>query len=249
MRNVSVGLAALALAVVGTQPLAAQGPTRDERPIRPWAVEMRDKAEHSLYQKRDCRQALQQANAAYYHTVRDPRQMDPRIVLVKARAHDCLGQLPAAIASYGLHDELTGVDPRQDLAIGGACQALSAPMILPPDSAERADLRDSLAATAHAARQVLLRAERERGRSDFGDQYYSVSHRTNGMEAPDGTIHTEGQIAGLWPRYVQSWSSVRAYNAQGFRTTNATRYAHASGEVVAYLADAEARLICLELAY
>lgn len=112
MRYAFAGLALLSVAL-GATALAAQGPSRDERPIRSWSEEQRDEAEHALSQDHDCRAALRQVNAAYDRGTRSRAPMDPRIALVKARAHDCLGQLPAAVAAYGLHDALTGRPPRR----------------------------------------------------------------------------------------------------------------------------------------
>ena len=247
MRYAFAGLALLSVAL-GATALAAQGPSRDERPIRSWSEEQRDKAEHALYQDHDCRAALRQVNAAYDRGTRSRAPMDPRIALVKARAHDCLGQLPAAVAAYGLHDALSGTPTEEDAGLAGACRALTGPEGLPADPAAREALRVRLGEEATGVRRVLRRAAWEAGTSPTGESLaYSSQQRLMSGGGPDGTTMSRNQIAALWPRYISAWQNVPAHTAQGYRTSNRTRYLAASDDMERHLAELDATLICLEV--
>ncbi len=240
------GLGLLTL-TVATGALAAQGPSRDERPIRSWSEEMRDKAEHSLYAEGDCRDALRQANAAYDRAGRHPESMDPRIALVKARAHDCLAQLPAAVAAYRLYDTLSGTAADDDPGLGGACRALTAPEGLPADPAARAALRARLEEESEATRLVLRRGAQESGRAAGAPIGSAGQARSIAEAAPDGTQLSRNQVAALWPRYISTWRAAPGYDARGYRTNESSRYAAADEGMQRHLAAVDAMLICLEV--
>lgn len=243
MRTLTAGLVALGM-LSGAVPAAAQS----ERPIRTWTQEMTDKAEFSLNERRDCRSALTQANAAYDRARRSRQAMDPRIPLVKARAHDCLGQIPPAIAARRLYDQLTGLNPADDESLGRSCQALAATSPLPADSADREATRRNLLAEERATQGVLQRAAVEAGRSDFDDEFDQQVRYARMAGGPDGTLLSKVRYQALWPSYVQSWAELPSQNRYGYRTNNNQRYYRASTEFGARLASIQAKLICLDLA-
>ncbi|HMV32984.1 MAG TPA: hypothetical protein PKA50_12755 [Gemmatimonadales bacterium] len=246
MRRPFAGLGLLAL-MAATGTLAAQGPSRDERPIRSWSEEMRDKAEHSLYADGDCRGALRQANAAYDRASRHPTSMDPRIALVKARAHDCLAQFPAAVAAYQLYDALSGTPASDDPALGGACRSLTAPEGLPADPAARAALRVRLEEESEALERVLRRAAQQAGRA-VGEPIGSPGRwRILAGAAPDGTQLSRNQVAALWPRYLATWRAAPGYDSRGYRTNEESRYTAADASMERELATVDAMLVCLEV--
>lgn len=245
MRAILMGMAAASL-MLGGRSVAAQSVIPAERPIRSWTQEMLDKAKYSLYEKVDCRTALTQINASYDRAARSRKPMDPEIALVKARAHDCLAQVPAAIAAYALYDQLTGADPMNDDALASSCSELAPAANLPADSTGRALLRQNLVAEEAGLRRVLRRADLESVRSDFNDQF-DAQRRTQAMGAgPDGTKLTQMQYQALWPSYVQSWANLPSQTSNGFRTNNRQRYLAASSQFSAHLAEIEAKLICLD---
>lgn len=244
MRNTARVTLLLAMAAA---PLAAQGVARDELPIRTWNQEMRDKAETSLYEKHDCKDALLQANAAYDRAMRHPARMDPRIPLVKARAHDCLGQLPAAIAAYGLHDQLAGLNVATDPGFIGACQQLNNHEPPPADSAALVARQQELIAHAHAIRATIDRGAAQAGRSPGHENLlYSPEAYRAMWDQFDGTRMTETQLSAMWPRFVAAWSDMPPRNAQGYITSETARTQYAIGMFEVELAETQARLLCLQ---
>ncbi len=154
MRRTTVA-AGLALVSLLPTALGAQW-NAPERPIRSWAIEMRDKAERSLYVKHDCRAALAQAKAGYNRLA---DRHDPRLVLAKARAHQCVGEMAEAVLAYSeyqaLSDQERGI-PDQEFE--GACSALLPATWLGADSVTTAARVDSLVA-AHRRQTRLLAQE------------------------------------------------------------------------------------------
>ncbi len=235
------------LLAVTTAPLTAQGLARDELPIRSWSVEMRDKAETSLYERRDCASALLQANAAYDRAKRHPERMDPRIPLVKARAHDCLGQLPAAIAAYGLHDQLAGLDVATDPGFQGACRQLSENEAQPADSAARVARQQELIAHARALQATMDVAVQQAGNvalTERRDRDRELAERQ--LWTPgDGVSSTASQQSAMYPRYQAAWTKLPPRNRYGYPTSEGARTRHAVEQFEVELADTQARLLCL----
>lgn len=239
-------------AAVGSHPLATQARSRDELPIRSWAQEMREKAEASLYRRRDCRAALQQADAAYRRELRHPERMQPRTALVKARAHDCLEQLPQAVLAFALYGELSNIAPADNLELAGACGGLFAPERAPASDAERRMLLQRLASRREAIREVVARAHVHSGGGVPGwaepePRRGAGASGATGMESPADRLRSEGERAALWVRY---WNAYRAPPAirtgHAARTTDGYRHAAASEGLGLELAHLEARLTCLQ---
>ncbi len=228
---------------------AQQVPVKARPAPRTWSQEMRDKAEISLYQRHDCGAALLQANAAFDREMRHPDRMDPRIPLVKARAHECLGQIPEAVLSYAMYDRLAGVEPAQASALAGACTALLQAG-RPQDSVGLARLTDSLI----AMRNGIVRA-RDRNSTEL------FLRTASAIAAPSPS--PPRWFAGNVP--MDQGSITRNMGNEAIRTTwNAwygppyisprtgyerharERASDAELQLASALADVEARLLCLD---
>lgn len=227
----------------------AQKAAGNPRPLpRSWSEEMRDKAEVSFYQRHDCHAALLQANAAFDREMRHPERMDPRIPLVKARAHACRGELPQAILAYAMHDRLAVVAAGDDPELFGACLALL-PDRQPVDSLERARLLDSL---------TLVRGQIEHARSRNSTELFLRTG--SGIDVPPPrplpaqvrVDMDQGRLTrnmsneyirvmrGYWdaPPYISPVTS--------FNRTFSERAGAAESTLAGALADVEARLLCLD---
>ncbi|MEO8138338.1 MAG: hypothetical protein ABI742_01770 [Gemmatimonadota bacterium] len=216
---------------------------------RTWSQEMRDKAEASLYQKHDCTNALVQSTAAFDREMRHPERMDPRIPLVKARAHECLGQVPEAILNYAMHDRLAGFSTENDIALAGACSALL-PAGKPADSTGLAHLTDSL---------TVVRSEIERARDRnsmelfirTGSSSIGASARAGPRFSPNLPFDLGRATSTTNNEYYRvmrsSWYGAPAYSpATGYYRQATARATDAESQLAMALADVEARLLCLD---
>ncbi len=225
---------------------AQRGPAPARTTPRTWSQEMRDKAEVSLYQHHDCHAALLQANAAFDREMRHPERMDPRIPLVKARAHECRGELPQAILAYGMHDGLAAIRPEDDPELAGACRAFL-PDGPPLDSASRARLIDSL---------TLVRGQIEHARSRNSAELFIRSG--SGISVPPPrpiplqVDMDQGKITrNMSNEYIRVmrgyWDNPPQRSPGTLYEVNASARAGSAEERLAgALADVEARLLCLD---
>ncbi len=231
---------------VTTTAAAQRGPAPARTTPRTWSQEMRDKAEGSLYQHHDCHAALLQANAAFEREMRHPERMDPRIPLVKARAHACRGELPQAILAYEMHDRLAAIAPADDMELTGACLALL-PDGPPLDSAHRARLLDSL---------TLVRGQIDRARSRNSAELFIRSG--SGISVPPPrpiplqVDMDQGQLTrNMSNEYIRVmrgyWDAPPNVSPVTSFDRTATERAHAAETTLAgALAEVEARLLCLD---
>ncbi len=242
-------LCVLLLASLATSASAQRHAVSREPAPRTWSQEMRDKAEASLYRKHDCSKALGQANAAFERALRHPDRMDPRIPLVKARAHECLGQVPEAILNYALYDRLAGVAAENDIALAGACSALL-PGGRPADSAGLTYLTDSLTAVEGEIERARDRNSRElfvrTGSSSIGGSASAGPRFT--ADLPYDLGRANSTTNNEYYRVMQSsWYGAPASSpATGYYRQARTRATAAESRLAIALADVEARLLCLD---
>lgn len=247
MRSSSSLLVLLLLSTNASVPLLAQmGPGRERDTPRTWSQEMRDKAEVSLYQHHDCHAALLQANAAFDREMRHPERMDPRIPLVKARAHECRGELPQAILAYGMHDGLAAINPEGDAELAGACRAFL-PDGPPLDSASRTRLIDSL---------TLVRSQIEHARSRNSTELFVRSG--SGISVPPPRPlplqidMDQGKItrnmSNEYIRVMRAYWDDPPHQMPGslYERNARERASEAESRLAGALADVEARLLCLD---
>jgi hypothetical protein len=225
---------------------AQQAPARVRTAPRTWSQEMRDKAEASLYQRHDCRTALLQANAAFDRDMRHPDRMDPRIPLVKARAHECLGELPPAVLGYAMHDRLAAVAPGEDVELAGACSALL-PAGVPTDSSARARLTDSLTVIRGQIAEARSRSSAEMTlRTGSGVSVPPSRPIQVPVEMDQGLITRD--MGNEYIRVMRSawYDAPYVSPGSGYERNARVRAGDAESRLSGALADVEARLLCLD---
>jgi hypothetical protein len=217
---------------------------------RTWSVEMRDKAEASLYRKHDCTAALTQANAGFERALRHQERMDPRLPLVKARAHQCLGQLPEAILNFTMHDRLSAMPSAEDIELAGACHDL-VPGGRPAEATTLARLTDSLTAVrAQLERAMAANATELRLRlgvsMDAGSGGYRSPVPVSG-EVDQGSITRDMGNETLRVMRAAWFAPPADSRVTGYNRRALDRADAAGQQLAGLLADVEARLLCLNL--